>query len=100
MINRFLLNLFRCGTHSSGEGYAIEQDLTKAYPDCCAKLVKVEKKAKRVHHIDASAVKINKFKGRDQAAELKPKKVETTSTSAPVPAKPKETNDKETSKSE
>lgn len=42
----------------------VEQDLTKDYPDCCAKLVRVERKFKRIDLIDASSVKISKFKGR------------------------------------
>lgn len=79
---------FRCGTHSAAQGiesniffnavsfscainnlnllspgYTIEQDLTKDYPECCAYLKRVQRKFKQ-DVIDASAVKINKFKGR------------------------------------
>lgn len=68
---------FRCGTHSAGEGYTIEQDLALDYPNCCAKLVKVEKKAKRVNHVGASEVKINKFRSRERAIETKETKPET-----------------------
>lgn len=42
-----IFSFLSCGTHSAGQGYTIEQDLSKNYPECCAKLVKVEKKAKR-----------------------------------------------------
>lgn len=65
--NIFMCSLrfwFRCGVHSAAQGYTIEQDLTKDYPDCCAKLVRADRKFKRVDAIDASAVKIGKFKGR------------------------------------
>lgn len=57
-------NLFRCGVHSEPLGYTIEQDLSKDYPMCCAKLVRAERKFKRVDAPDSSAVKISKFKGR------------------------------------
>lgn len=63
-LNRNHFNFFRCGVHSEAQGYTIEQDLSKDYPDCCAKLVRNERKFKRVDTIDASAVKISKFKGR------------------------------------
>lgn len=59
-----IFNFFRCGVHSEAQGYTIEQDLSKDYPDCCAKLVRTDRKFKRVDAIDASAVKISKFKGR------------------------------------
>lgn len=57
------LKPFRCGVHSAAQGYTIEQDLSKDYPMCCAKLVRAERKFKRVDAPDASAVKITKFKG-------------------------------------
>lgn len=75
-LQRISFQPFRCGTHSAGEGYKIEQDLSQDYPNCCAKLVKVEKKAKRVDQIGASEVKINKFRSRERAVEPKEKKVE------------------------
>lgn len=76
LIFTYLCYSFRCGTHSAGEGYTIEQDLSKDYPECCAKLVKVEKKAKRVNHIPANEVKINKFRSRERAVEIKENKPE------------------------
>lgn len=63
--------------------------MTKAYPDCCAKLVRVNKKPKRVEHIDARERNFNKFRTRDQAVELKQStKAEPTSApeSSPSPA--------------
>lgn len=50
--------------HSEAQGYTIEQDLSKDYPDCCAKLVRADRKFKRIDEFDASSVKISKFKGR------------------------------------
>lgn len=74
----------RCGTHSTAQGYIIEQDLTKDYPDCCAKLVRAERKFKRVDVIDASAVKISKFKGRFGGKKIDAKDIEPTTTLASV----------------
>lgn len=89
----FFLDLFRCGTHSGSEGYTIEQDLEKAYPHCCAKLVKVEKKSKGIDHFEASEVQLNKFRSRDQAEVLKQRK-----TAPKTPAK--ETKDQDATDSE
>lgn len=60
---------FRCGIHSAALGYTIEQDLTKDYPECCAKLVKVAKKTKSDEYIDANSVRINKFRLKERLAE-------------------------------
>ncbi|XP_031621446.1 uncharacterized protein LOC116339608 [Contarinia nasturtii] len=82
----FRIKITTCGTHSSGEGEIVEQDLSKNYPFCCAKLVKAEKKAKRVDHtFGASEVRINKFRSRNRstAKELKTKTNEDASTSTP-----------------
>lgn len=93
MLQRIFFQWFRCGTHSAGEGYTIEQDLTQDYPHCCAKLVKVEAKKKRTDSIGASEVRINKFRSRERAVEPKEKKVETqvptklATKLAPKPAK-------------
>lgn len=72
----FLLRVFRCGTHSAAQGYTIEQDLSKDYPDCCAKLVKAEKKAKRVDVFEASSVKISKFRSKAKSADVPKEKPE------------------------
>lgn len=72
----FSLYAFRCGTHSATQGYAIEQDLSKEYPDCCAKLVKTEKKAKRADLFEASSVKISKFRSKARAADVPKEKPE------------------------
>lgn len=69
---------FRCGTHSMAQGYTIEQDLSKGYPECCAKLVKMERNLKRGEN-DSSSVKIKEFKPRERsigkATESKKEKV-------------------------
>lgn len=67
---------FRCGTHSTAQGHTIEQDLTKGYPECCAKLVKVAKKAKSTDRIDASSVRINKFRTKERLVGKTGKKLE------------------------
>lgn len=81
---RFFSDYFRCGTHSAAQGHTIEQDLSKGYPNCCAKLVKVQRRIKHVNY-DAATVKINKFRARERSGgrtiELTkvPKETETTS---------------------
>lgn len=66
MKNGSFPDYFRCGTHSAAQGHTIEQDLSKGYPNCCAKLVKVERRIKHVNY-DAATVKINKFRSRGRS---------------------------------
>lgn len=56
------------------------------YPDCCAK-VRAERKFKRIDAIDASSVKINKFKGKlfNKKYESTTLKVEEPTTPSPPP---------------
>lgn len=75
-LQRISFQSFRCGTHSAVEGYKIDQDLSQDYPKCCAKLVKIEKKSKRVDQIGSSEVIINKFRSRERAVIPKEKKVQ------------------------
>lgn len=60
------------------QGYTIEQDLSKGYPECCAKLVKMERNLKRGEYV-GNPVKISKFKPRERsigkASEDKTEKV-------------------------
>lgn len=81
----FLFDLwFRCGTHSTVSGYTIEQDLTRDYPDCCAKLVRNERKFKQFDVMEASEVKIVKFKGRFGGRKVE-KEIEPIITSSTAP---------------
>lgn len=50
--------------------------MSKDYPECCAKLVKMEKKLRRVDHFVASEVKINKFRARERAVPTQDKKTQ------------------------
>lgn len=70
IFTRVKFHKFRCGTHSAAQGYTIEQDLSKKFPDCCAKLVKTEKKAKRIDVMDSSAVKIREFRNNRKSIEV------------------------------
>lgn len=91
----FFSYTFRCGTHSAAEGHTIEQDLSKDYPHCCAKLVKNEKKAKRVDLIESSAVKISKFRSKAKAVEVpKEKKPEEKPLEEIIKATPKQRKEK------
>lgn len=59
---------FSCGNHTPVTGYRVEQDLTLDYPQCCAKLVKIEKKPKHVVPLEPVLLKPNKY-GKAKKAE-------------------------------